>query len=74
MTEALELEIEETWFRIIRVRKPVTVYLTCGHRLVWGSRAEQIEKLWEVGTYGKSISLEALREDVFFIFDQRGRA
>lgn len=74
MSEALEVEIEEAWFRIIRCRKPVTVYLTCGHRVVWGSRAEQIEQLWEVGTYTKDISLEYFRDDVFDTFDKRARA
>lgn len=74
VTAALELEIEETWFGILHIRKPQTVYLTSGHRLVRGSRAEQLENLWEVGTYTKTIALEDFRADVFHVFDQRGGA
>lgn len=70
---ALELEIEEAWGSLTRCVRPRTVYLTHGHRLVWGCKAEQNQELHEVGTYGRGITLSDFRDDVFHVWHHRGR-
>lgn len=71
--QALELEIEEAWNALTRCYRPRAVYLTSGHRLVWGHHADQVAERYEVGTYGPGIGLADFREDVFHVWNLRGR-
>lgn len=74
MSEALEIEIERAWVAMHRFSGERTLYLTDTGRLRWGWVADRASHAREVGTYTRSVPLEDLRADVFFIFEScKGR-
>lgn len=71
--QALELEIERAWVLLGQRRGPCAVRLTRTGRLVGITRSSWSEDGDDVGTYTSAIGLAELREDVFFVYESRGR-
>lgn len=71
--EALELEIERAWVLMGKSRGPFAVRLTQAGRIVGITRPSCLADGDYVGTYTSAIGLAELREDVFFVYESRGR-
>lgn len=71
--QALEIEIERAWVLLGQRRGPCAVRLTRTGRLVGITRPSWSADGEEVGTYTSAIGLAELREDVFFVYESRGR-
>ncbi len=70
---ALETEIERAWVLMGQRRGPCAVRLTRTGRLVGITRPSCLADGDYVGTYTSAIGLAELREDVFFVYESRGR-
>lgn len=71
--QALEIEIERAWVLLGHRRGPFAVRLTRMGRLVGITRSSCSEDGDDVGTYTSAIGLAEFREDVFFVYESRGR-
>jgi len=71
--QALELEIERAWVLLGQKRGPCAVRLTRTGRIVGITRSSWSADGDDVGTYTSAIGLAEFREDVFFVYESRGR-